>query len=416
MVKPVQPADGLVGDVDDDVDYGDGQITDFHARLAALRAEKGVARLRFGPDTGLILLRHADIVGALRDETHFSKSAAFRPITFPFIGPNITGYDGHEHTVKRALVSPTFRRTMIPRYVQPIIRPIAEELAADLVPLGQADLMTTFAKKYPMRITSRLLGIPPDDEDKLASWAAAMLRLAGDPEGALTAHAEFSEYVGPLIDARRGHPRDDLLSALVTEEVEGQRLDHDEILGFLRLLFPAGVDTTWQALGNLMYAVLEHPEVHQRLRQDEEERTWAVEETLRWESPVAADSRLTLRDVVVAGVEIPAGELVRLGLSAGNRDPAVFPDPDRWDLDRRPTSHITFGLGRHFCLGAFLARVELQVALDVLLQRLPNLRLLEEPRITGIGIRGPKILRIAWDAASSSVRESSSRKVERWRV
>lgn len=116
---------------------------------------------------------------------------------------------------------------------------------------------------------------------------------------------------------------------------------------------------------------------------------------------MAADSRLTLQDVVVSGVEIAAGELVRLGLSVANRDPDVFPDPDRWDLDRRPTNHITFGLGRHFCLGAHLARVELQVALDVLLQRLPNLRLLEQPHITGIGIRGPKALRVAWDAPST---------------
>ncbi|MGF7237481.1 MAG: cytochrome P450 [Frankia sp.] len=403
MVKSVQPADGLAGDadVDDDVDYGNDQMTDFHARLATLRAEKGVVRLRFGPSTGLMLLRHADIVAALRDEAYFSKSAAFRPITFPFIGPNITGYDGDEHTVKRALVSPTFRRTMIPRYVQPIIRPIAEELVAELAPLGEADLMATFAKKYPMRIISRLLGIPPDDEDKLATWAFSMLHIAGDPDGAMKAHAEFTEYVGPLVDERRTHPRDDLLSALVTEEVEGQRLDHDEVLGFLRLLFPAGVDTTWQALGNLMYAVLDHPEIHQRLLHDEQDRIWAVEEMLRWESPVAADSRLTLQDVVVAGVEIPAGQLVRLGLSAANRDPAVFPDPDRWNLDRRPTSHITFGLGRHFCLGAFLARVELQVALDVLLSQLPNLRLLEQPHITGIGIRGPKALRVAWDAPST---------------
>ncbi|WP_049795738.1 cytochrome P450 [Frankia sp. EAN1pec] len=387
--------------MDDDVDYVDGQITDFHARLAALRAEKGVARLRFGPDTGLMLLRHADVVVALRDETRFSKSGAFRPITFPFLGPNITGYDGHEHNVKRALVSPTFRRTMIPRYIQPVIRPIAEELVADLATLGEADLMATFAKKYPMRITSRLLGIPSDEEDKLASWAFSMLHIAGDPDGAMKANAEFTEYVGPLIDTRRAHPRDDLLSALLTEEVEGQHLDHDEVLGFLRLLFPAGVDTTWQALGSLVHAVLEHPEVHQRLRRDEEERAWAVEETLRWESPVAADSRLTLQDVVVSGVEIAAGELVRLGLSVANRDPDVFPDPDRWNLDRRPTNHITFGLGRHFCLGAHLARVELQVALDVLLQRLPNLRLLEQPQITGIGIRGPKTLRVAWDAPST---------------
>lgn len=398
MLNPVQPADTFVGDVDDDVDYGSDQLAEFQTRLAPLRAEKGVVRLRYGSGTRYALLRHADVANALKDETRFSKSAVFRPMSFPFLGPNITGYDGHEHAVKRALVAPAFRRATIPHYVQPIIRPIAEELAAELAPLGEADLMSTFAKKYPMRIICRLLGVPRDDEEKMASWALAMLHFAYHPDEARKAIGEFTEYVGPLIEERRAHPRDDLLSALVTEEVDGQRLDDEEVLSFLRLLFPAGVDTTWQGTTNLMYAVLKHPEVHQRLLDDEEERAAAVEEMLRWEPPVSGDMRMTLQDVVVSGVEIPAGEEVRLAISVANRDPDVFPDPDRWDLDRRPKQHITFGLGRHFCLGAHLARVELQVALDVLLRRLPNLRLLEEPRITGTGIRGPKVLRVGWDA------------------
>jgi cytochrome P450 len=225
-----------------------------------------------------------------------------------------------------------------------------------------------------------------------------MLDIAANPEGAIRANAGFTEYVTPLVDARRAHPGDDLLSALVTGEVEGQRLDDEEVLGFLRLLFPAGVDTTWLTLGSLMIAVLEHPEVHARLLADETERAWAVEETLRWESTVGTEPRVTLKDVVVSGVAIPAGEMVRLCIPVANRDPEVFPDPDRWDLDRRPRNHIAFGLGRHFCLGAFLARAELAVALDVLLRRLPNLRLVEQPRVTGVVLRGPRQLRVAWDA------------------
>jgi cytochrome P450 len=232
----------------------------------------------------------------------------------------------------------------------------------------------------------------------MAGWAVAMLDIAANPAGAIRANAEFTEYVTPLVDERRAHPGDDLLSALVTGEVEGQRLDDEEVLGFLRLLFPAGVDTTWLTLGSLMIAVLEHPEVHPRLLADEAERSWAVEETLRWESTVGTEPRLTLEDVVVSGVTIPAGELVRLCIPVANRDPRVFPDPDRWDLDRRPRNHIAFGLGRHFCLGAFLARAELAVALDVLLRRLPNLHLVEQPRVTGVVLRGPRELRVAWDA------------------
>jgi cytochrome P450 len=385
-------------DVDDDTDYDDPELTGYQTRLARLRDDKGVVRLRFGSTTGVVLLRHADVTNAFRDDTRFSKSEAVRPATFPYMGPNIQGYDGHEHTVKRGLVSPAFRRTAIPRYFEPLLRPVAEVLVSDLAPLGEADLMATFAKKYPMRIITRLLGIPRDDEDTMAAWAKAMLNIGGDPEGARRANAEFTEYVAPLVDERRARPGEDLLSAIVTEEVDGQRLDDDEVFGFLRLLFPAGVDTTWLTLGSLMYAVLAHPEVHQRLLSDEEERSWAVEETVRWESTTGTEPRVTLEDVVVAGIEIPAREMVRLAVPVANRDPNVFRDPDRWDLDRRPTNHLAFGLGRHFCLGAFLARGELTVALEVLLRRLPNLRLLEQPHVAGVVLRGPKSLRIAWDA------------------
>ncbi|HET6736062.1 cytochrome P450 [Mycobacterium sp.] len=384
---------------DPELDLMSQDIPDFHTRLAALREEKGVARLPMGGGVVTSLLRHADIADAVRDDTRYSKSGVFRPATFPFMGPNIQGYDGHEHVVKRALVSPAFRRGTVPSYIEPILRPIAEELVTRIASNGSAEFMAEFAKWYPMLITTRLLGIPPDDEPMLTAWASKMLDLLHDPEGVQQANAEFTHYVTPLIDHRRAHPGEDLLSAIATEEIDGQRLSDEEVLGFLRLLFPAGVDTTWLSLGSLIYAVLQHPELHARLRAEKTERDWAVEETLRWESPVAIEPRLTLTDVAPCGVAVPAGQMVFLVIPAGNRDPAVFSDPTRWDLDRRPSKHIAFGLGRHFCLGAHLARVEMEVALDVLLQRLPNLRLVEEPAIGGVVLRGPKELHIEWDAA-----------------
>ena len=387
-------------ELDDDRDYNDQQLTGYQARLAPLREQKGVARLRFGDSSGWVLLRYDDVRSAFCDDVVFSKSLATRPTTFPFMGPNIMGYDGHEHRVKRALVSRAFRRRTVETYVQPLLRPTAEELADEIAPLGETDLMASFAKKFPFRIITRLLGIPPDDEDRMAAWAVAMLDMVTDPEGSRRANAAFTDYVAPLVEERRARPGDDLLSTIVSEEVEGERLGDEEVFGFLRLLFPAGVDTTWLTLGNLMAAVLEQgPDVHERLLRDERERYWAVEETVRWESTTGTEPRVTTEDVVVAGVAIPAGELVRLAVPVANRDPSVFPDPDRWDLDRRPKQHIGFGIGRHFCLGAFLARAELNVALEVLLRRLPNPRLLEEARITGVVLRGPRRLRMAWDPA-----------------
>jgi cytochrome P450 len=387
-------------DVDDDaMDLMSKDIPDYHERLATLREHKGVARLPMGGGAVTALLRYHDIAKAVRDDTRYSKSEAFRPATFPFMGPNIQGYDGHEHAVKRALVSPAFRRGIVPSYIEPILRPIAEELTARIAFKGSAEFMVEFAKWYPTLITTRLLGIPPDDEEMLAAWALKMLDILHDPEGVQQANAEFTQYVTPLIEQRRAHPGEDLLSAIATEEIDDQRLSDEEVLGFLRLLFPAGVDTTWLSLGSLVYAVLQHPELHARLLSDKSERVWAVEETLRWESAVALEPRITLKDVEPSGVPVPAGQIVFLIIPSANRDPSVFSDPTRWDLDRRPSNHIAFGLGRHFCLGAHLARVEMEVTLEVLLQRLPNLRLVEEPEIGGVVLRGPKALHIAWDAA-----------------
>jgi len=181
--------------------------------------------------------------------------------------------------------------------------------------------------------------------------------------------------------------------------VEGQRLDEDHVFGFLRLLFPAGVDTTWLTLGSLLTAVLQQPDhVRQRLLESESERSWAIEETVRWEGTTGTEPRLTMEDVVICDREIPAGQLLRLAVPSANHDPRVFDDPDRWDLGRRPTNHLAFGLGRHFCLGAFLARGEMNVALEILLRRLPNLRLTEVPEIYGVVLRGPRSVRMQWDA------------------
>jgi cytochrome P450 len=148
----------------------------------------------------------------------------------------------------------------------------------------------------------------------------------------------------------------------------------------------------------MMIAVLEQPEVHQRLIDNEEDRAKAIEETLRWESATGTEGRVTTETVVCSGVEIPAGELIWMSPAVANRDPKVFANPDRWDLDRPFNQHVGFGLGSHFCLGAYLARAELSIALEVLLRRLPNLRMVERSYVRGTTLRGPQNLHVAWDA------------------
>jgi len=384
-------------ELDDDHDYNDPDLIGYQERLRSLRDTKGVARLRLGSMTGYTLLRYADVRNAFLDNARYSKSLALRDITFATMGPNIQGYDGDEHRIKRGLVSRAFRPRTIRDCIEPLLRPIAEELADELAPLGATDLMASFAKRYPLRVITRMLGIPREDEDRMADWAHAMLRTTLDPQRARRANEEFTRLVAPLVEKRRADPEGDLLSTIVTEEIEGQRLGDDEVYGFLRLLFPAGVDTTWLTMGTLMIAVLEHPELHQRLLDNEEDRARAIEETLRWESTTGTEGRMTTGNVVCSGVEIPAGELIFLAVPVANRDPEAYEDPDRWDMDRAPKPHVGFGLGSHFCLGAYLARAELGIGMEVLLRRLPNLRMVERPPIQGVTLRGPRKLVLAWD-------------------
>jgi cytochrome P450 len=232
---------------------------------------------------------------------------------------------------------------------------------------------------------------------KFLDWALQLINYPWDPAGALAASAAFTDYLAPLVAERRCRPGEDLLSLLATEEVEGQRLSDEEIFSFVRLLFPAGSDTTYKALGSLLVAVLTHPEVRKLVLTEPSERRWVVEEGLRWEAPVALLPRMCSKSTVLGGVELAAGSPMLFGITAANRDPDEHPDPDRFDPSRRE-QHLSFGHGVHFCLGSHLARREMEVALGALFERLPNLRLVEPESVEIVGavIRGPKELRVVF--------------------
>jgi cytochrome P450 len=209
-------------------------------------------------------------------------------------------------------------------------------------------------------------------------------------------------FVDPFLQERRTSPGDDLLSTLATTEVEGERLTDEEIFNFLRLLFPAGADTTYLGLGNTLHSLLTTPDQLELVLSDLDEHCrWAAEEGIRMDPPTAWIPRRNPRDVTWNGIDVPAGASMILGVMSANRDPAVYDDPDRFDVTRRPQQVTTFGFGTHFCLGAHLARAELEVALKVILSRLPNLRLrtTDGVRITGTIhhlLRGPTSLPVAF--------------------
>ncbi|MED5261481.1 MAG: cytochrome P450 [Myxococcota bacterium] len=371
----------------------------FHAMLEELREKRPVAPILFHGRPAWLLTRHVDVTEAFRDETLFSAKAVQEANTFPVMGRNIMGMEGEEHRINRALVSPHFKLRLMPEVVEEMVRPLCHDLVDGFIADGEVDLVRRFNKQLPLSAICRIIGIPPEDDDRLAGWAMALISYPWDPKGALDASRQFTNYLGELVEARRGEPRDDLLTALCREEVEGQRLSDEEIFSFVRVLFPAGADTTYLGLGSLMTALLEEPGRVEAIRGNPEAQAAAVEEALRWEAPTALLPRMVVEGGVFGGEKLGPNTVVLLGITAANRDPAVFPDPHRFDRTRKTVGHLSFGLGNHFCLGSHLARAELRVALSVLLERLGEIELQEVPIMEGAVLRGPDRLQIRFSSA-----------------
>ena len=291
------------------------------------------------------------------------------------LGYNIQCMYGDEHRRNRALASPTFRQRIVQDIVTPVLEPVAHELIDRFESRGEADLIGDFTKLYPFKIILRMLGLPQTSEADVTRWALGMLDIQQNYEHAVRCSHEFTAFVQPILQNRRSEPADDLISKLATEEVDGDHLTDDEIMNFLKLLFPAGADTTYLGLGNTLYALLTHADqLEQVLADVDGEAKWAAEEGMRWEAPVALLPRHNPHDVVWHDVAIPTDTPLIFAIMAANRDPDQFEEPTRFDISRRPPSTMTFGFGQHFCLGAHLARAELDVSLRVLLSRLPKLR------------------------------------------
>jgi cytochrome P450 len=277
--------------------------------------------------------------------------------------------------------------------VTPVLEPVANELVDRLEGRHEADLVAGYTKLYPFKIILRMLGLPQTSEADVTRWALGMLDIQQNYEHSVRCSQEFTEFVQPILAHRRTEPADDLISKLATEEVDGDRLTDEEIMNFLKLLFPAGADTTYLGLGNTLFGLLTHPEQLELVLSDlDGEVRWAAEEGMRWEAPVALLPRQNPDEVVWHDIHIPADTPLIFAIVAANRDPAEFDDPTRFDVRRRPKGTLTFGFGQHFCLGAQLARAELEVSLKVLLTRLPNMRLVDDPGVR-IGATFAQLLR-----------------------
>jgi len=258
--------------------------------------------------------------------------------------------------------------------------------------------VTAFSSVLPLWAISRKLGLPMGSEDRQRAWTAALLSHPVDPAGAARAKQEVFDFLAPILEQRRHEPGDDVLSHLLEHEHDGRRMTDEEVINHIRLLYVVGAATTSDGLSSLLYHVLTRPEVLERAAEGPEMCERLVLESLRYEPPVSVLPRVVAQAGVVHGTELPAGSLVLCAIAGANRDPDVFPDPERFDPDRDLHETLTFGFGSKFCPGSHLARRQMTVALHVLISRLPNLELVEASEPTGGILRSCRHLTATWDA------------------
>ncbi len=260
--------------------------------------------------------------------------------------------------------------------------------------------MAEITSRFPVQVIAGVLGVPATDHARFHTWALDMNKGPDDYERSIAASQAMRRYLTPIVEERKARPVDDLVSDIVTAEVDGERLDDEHIYGFLRLLLPAGAETTYAAMGSCLFALLTTPGALDRVRHDPGLVDAVVDETLRWETSVTMVNRETTCPVEIDGVEVPAGVSLVCATGSANRDERRYDDPTRWDLDRTGPSHIAFGTGRHQCLGMHLARLELGIGLNAVVQRLAGLRLDESAGavgIEGLAFRSPPHLPVLFD-------------------
>jgi cytochrome P450 len=381
---------------------GADSCRDPYPEFAALRARGGIVELEAESSSlnaalgqsgrSFLAVTHDAVSEVLRDGQTFS-SGAYRESMGLVMGPNILVMDEPEHGRYRSLIQKAFSKKSLESWETNLVKPVVSELVDSFADRGHADLVRELTFPFPVHVIAGMLGLPSGDLAQFHAWAVDIISVAFDFKRGIEGSKQLGQYLTPLIEERRENPGEDLISVLTAGELDGQRLDNEHVLGFLRLLLPAGAETTARSSANLMFGLLTHPDQMQALEQDRSLMIQAIEEGLRWEVPLTAIGRLCVKDTEVAGVKIPAGSSIQVVIGAANRDESRFDRPDEFDIHRPPRQHMSFAFGPHRCLGMHLARMETKVVMDAILDRLPNLRLdpaADDVHITGRGFRSPR--------------------------
>jgi cytochrome P450 len=376
-------------------------IVDPYTVYKRLRDEQPAIPVNTMMGVNYMITRYDDVVAILKDGKLYSSRANARGIGI-VMGRTILEMEGKEHVRHRNIIAPFFgpraMKTEMPAVVGRIVHGLIDEFAA----AGRADLVEQFTFTFPMQVMASIIGIPVDDYHAFHRMALDLISVGDDPARGFQAASDLVTYLTPLMEHRLAEPTDDLLSKLAHAEVEGNRLTGEEVLSFLRLLLPAGAETTYRLTGSCLFALLAHPEVYEEVRADRSAIELLIQETLRWESPVQFVSREPSEDVEIGGCPVPAGAMLSVVVGSANRDERHYAQPDRFDLHRKNDDHLAFGFGAHFCAGSHLALLEARMALNALLDRLPNLCLdrSEESHVVGLAFRSPNKLPVRFDVAA----------------
>jgi cytochrome P450 len=356
----------------------------------------------FDVEPGWIAYRYDDCSRILRDAKTFTSTGYDTTIGM-VMGHMILGMDDPEHRDHRNLVAHAFREKSLARWEPEFIAPIIDELIDRFVADGEADLVRQMTFEFPVRVISRLLGLPEEDFPQFQRWSVELIGLVADIDRGLAASESLREYFAGVVAKRRATPAEDVISDLVTAEVDGEKLTDEAIYSFLRLLLPAGAETTYRSSGNLLFLLLTHPDQLEAVRDDRSLLPQAIEEGLRCEPPLLTINRTTTCEVELAGVTLGPGESITPHIGSANHDETRWEHPETFDIFRAPVPHIAFAHGPHMCLGMHLARLETRVLVNRVLDRLHGMKLAPgdtDPHIRGDVFRSPTALPVTFSATA----------------
>ena len=354
-------------------------------------------------DENWTLFDFESVFTAFREDTVFASEMYNQTIGLMF-GPTILGMHGKQHRDHRSLVAKAFRQSALTQWEPQVIDPICDQLVDEFRNDGQADLVKAVTFEFPTRVTAALLGLPQDDLEMFRRLSLDLISIMDDIEAGFNASVELGTYFQAQVDQRRSKMTNDVIGDLVAAEIDGEKLTDEAIISFLRLLLPAGLETTYRSSGNLLQLLLTHPEQLTAVQQNRDLIPAAIEEGIRYETPLVLVARNTTRDVEMHGQTIPKGAAITLCMGAANRDEKRWTDPDTFDIHRPRRAHISFAGGIHSCLGMHLARVETKAMLNSLFDRVTDLQLVpaDDTKIVGMPFRSPGSLPVTFRPLQNS--------------